>query len=119
MRRVSCAGRESGSSGRWREPVTEGPPLSNGGPSVCQTRSCKPPKTDRDTVEPRRPKGARRIPPPCPARAEALGVAAEAGADAAAYATASPAADELSTDEEALAWDAEGREEFRAHEGAR
>lgn len=44
----------------------------------------------------------------------ALRAAAEDGTDGAAYAAAPPAPDEFSTDEEPLAWDAEGWEEFSA-----
>ncbi len=44
----------------------------------------------------------------------ALRAAAEEGADAAAYAAGPPSPDEFSADEEPLAWDAEGWEEFSA-----
>lgn len=44
----------------------------------------------------------------------ALRAAADDGADAAAYAAVRPSADEFSQDEEPLAWEAEGWEEFSA-----
>jgi hypothetical protein len=44
----------------------------------------------------------------------ALRAAAEEGDDAAAYAAAPPSADEFSEDDEPLAWDADGWEEFSA-----
>lgn len=44
----------------------------------------------------------------------ALRAAANDGASAAAYAAAPPTADEFSSDDEALAWESEGWEEFGA-----